>query len=181
MELPKECIAIILSDTTPADACRLSVVSKLFHSAAESDAVWRRFIPSDVVFSTSQSYSQPSLLANSPSKKCTATRPEQVLLGHLPHTLENGEYLIDFNWLDENYGWLTILKYFSQILPHNSCDQFLSNFSAGAEGYFPSKKALYLALSDHPIINNQGHMVIFYFYFYSIIFLHHPHCSDRQS
>jgi len=44
--LPEGCIADILSCTTPTDACRLSLVSKLFHSAAESDALWERFLPS---------------------------------------------------------------------------------------------------------------------------------------
>ncbi|XP_029129526.1 LOW QUALITY PROTEIN: F-box protein PP2-B11-like [Cajanus cajan] len=42
------CIANILCGTTPADACRLSLVSKVFRSAAESDVVWERFLPSDI-------------------------------------------------------------------------------------------------------------------------------------
>jgi len=45
--LPEGCIADILSCTTPVDACRLSLVSKLFHSAADSDAVWESFLPTD--------------------------------------------------------------------------------------------------------------------------------------
>lgn len=45
-ELPEECIAAILSRTTPVDAVRLSLVSKTFRSAADSDAVWNHFIPS---------------------------------------------------------------------------------------------------------------------------------------
>ena len=43
-ELPEECIAIILSRTTPVDAGRLSLVSKTFHSAANFDDVWNRFL-----------------------------------------------------------------------------------------------------------------------------------------
>jgi len=43
-ELPEECIAIILSRTTPVDAGRLSLVSKTFHSAAKFDDVWNRFL-----------------------------------------------------------------------------------------------------------------------------------------
>jgi len=42
--LPQECIAIILSRTTPVDAGRLSVVSKTFCSSADSDEVWTRFL-----------------------------------------------------------------------------------------------------------------------------------------
>ncbi|RHN80569.1 putative phloem protein [Medicago truncatula] len=45
-ELPEECIAAILSRTTPVDAVRLSLVSKTLRSAADSDAVWNHFIPS---------------------------------------------------------------------------------------------------------------------------------------
>ncbi|KAK9291348.1 hypothetical protein L1049_019294 [Liquidambar formosana] len=45
--LPEGCIANILSLTTPPDACRLSLVSPIFRSAAESDDVWERFLPAD--------------------------------------------------------------------------------------------------------------------------------------
>ncbi|KAK7356769.1 hypothetical protein VNO80_16045 [Phaseolus coccineus] len=62
--LPEGSIADILSRTTPIDACRLSLVSKLFRSAADSDAVWERFLPSDYHSIISQ-----SLLPNYPSKK----------------------------------------------------------------------------------------------------------------
>ncbi|KAL2325287.1 hypothetical protein Fmac_024345 [Flemingia macrophylla] len=43
--LPEGCVATILAHTTPKDACRLSLVSKIFRSAAESDAAWERFLP----------------------------------------------------------------------------------------------------------------------------------------
>ncbi|KAA8538880.1 hypothetical protein F0562_025572 [Nyssa sinensis] len=46
-ELPEGCIANVLSLTSPRDACRLSLVASTFRSAAESDAVWGRFLPSD--------------------------------------------------------------------------------------------------------------------------------------
>uniref|UniRef100_A0A5B7BDD5 Putative F-box protein PP2-B10-like n=1 Tax=Davidia involucrata TaxID=16924 RepID=A0A5B7BDD5_DAVIN len=45
--LPEGCIANVLSLTSPRDACRLSLVASTFRSAAESDAVWERFLPSD--------------------------------------------------------------------------------------------------------------------------------------
>lgn len=45
--LPEGCIANIVSLTTPRDACRLCLVSRIFRSAAESDAVWDRFLPPD--------------------------------------------------------------------------------------------------------------------------------------
>ncbi|KAK7278268.1 hypothetical protein RJT34_23294 [Clitoria ternatea] len=62
MELTEGCIADILSHTTPVDACRLSLVSKSFRFAADSDTVWNRFLPSII--------SQSSFLPhNFPSKK----------------------------------------------------------------------------------------------------------------
>ncbi|KAK9735649.1 hypothetical protein RND81_04G217500 [Saponaria officinalis] len=45
--MPEGCIAYTLSYTGPLDACRLATVSKIFKSAADSDAVWVRFLPSD--------------------------------------------------------------------------------------------------------------------------------------
>ncbi|KAF8388382.1 hypothetical protein HHK36_027048 [Tetracentron sinense] len=45
--LPEGCISYILSFTSPADACRLSLISSTFLSAAASDAVWERYLPSD--------------------------------------------------------------------------------------------------------------------------------------
>ncbi|XP_047159429.1 F-box protein PP2-B10-like [Vigna umbellata] len=62
--LPEGCIALILSRTTPVDACRFSLVSKLFNSAAGSDAVWECFLPSDYLSIISE-----CSLPNYPSKK----------------------------------------------------------------------------------------------------------------
>lgn len=67
--LPEGCIANILSHTTPVDACRLSLLCKPFCSAAESDTVWDRFIPTDFLSIVSTSQSVSSLLTTSPSKK----------------------------------------------------------------------------------------------------------------
>ncbi|KAG8501758.1 hypothetical protein CXB51_004665 [Gossypium anomalum] len=44
--LPTYCISLIISFTSPRDACRLSLVSTDFNSATESDAVWESFLPS---------------------------------------------------------------------------------------------------------------------------------------
>ncbi|KAM3742731.1 hypothetical protein ACB098_07G090300 [Castanea mollissima] len=61
--LPVDCIAKVLSLTTPADACRTSLVSTSFKSVAESNAVWDCFVPpeSDYLFSNSSSSSPSSL------------------------------------------------------------------------------------------------------------------------
>ena len=45
--LPEGCISDIVSLTTPKDACTACAVSPIFRAAAESNAVWERFLPSD--------------------------------------------------------------------------------------------------------------------------------------
>ncbi|XP_050273893.1 F-box protein PP2-B15-like [Quercus robur] len=45
--LPRDCVSKILSFTSPADTFRSSMVSSMFHSAAESDVVWEMFLPTD--------------------------------------------------------------------------------------------------------------------------------------
>ncbi|KAF8388383.1 hypothetical protein HHK36_027049 [Tetracentron sinense] len=63
--LPEGCISHILSFTSPADACRLSLISSTFQSAAESDAVWERFLPSDYQEIISRSVSPPTAVFSS--------------------------------------------------------------------------------------------------------------------
>ncbi|KAL8553780.1 hypothetical protein ACS0TY_002170 [Phlomoides rotata] len=64
--LPEDCIATALSLTSPKDACRLSVVASTFRSASQSDAVWSRFLPSDII---SRAADGDSLLYKFHSKK----------------------------------------------------------------------------------------------------------------
>ncbi|XP_010514004.1 PREDICTED: putative F-box protein PP2-B8 [Camelina sativa] len=44
-DLPEECISVIISLTSPQDACIFASVSKTFESAAKSNIVWEKFIP----------------------------------------------------------------------------------------------------------------------------------------
>ncbi|GLT28433.1 hypothetical protein SLA2020_033680 [Shorea laevis] len=46
-DLPNECLALIISLTSPLDACRSSLVSKSFNSAASSDTLWDKFLLAD--------------------------------------------------------------------------------------------------------------------------------------
>ncbi|KAL9408668.1 hypothetical protein AB3S75_047116 [Citrus x aurantiifolia] len=62
--LPAECISNIISLTTPRDACRLSVVSPVFKSAADSDYVWENFLLSDYKQIISNSVSDSSLITS---------------------------------------------------------------------------------------------------------------------
>ncbi|KAF8015956.1 hypothetical protein BT93_H1490 [Corymbia citriodora subsp. variegata] len=53
--LPESCVSAILSFVSPVEACRLSLVSATFLSAADSDVIWARFLPSDHVHIVSSS------------------------------------------------------------------------------------------------------------------------------
>ncbi|KVI11026.1 F-box protein PP2-B15-like [Cynara cardunculus var. scolymus] len=56
--LPEDCLSTILSFTSPADACRLTIAASSLRSAAESDTVWARFLPSDLPSIISRAHSQ---------------------------------------------------------------------------------------------------------------------------
>ncbi|KAG2726591.1 hypothetical protein I3760_01G120300 [Carya illinoinensis] len=58
--LPEECIAKIISKKSPSDACRLSLVSTAFSSAAASNLVWEGFLPPDYQHIISESVSSAS-------------------------------------------------------------------------------------------------------------------------
>ncbi|CAH9129748.1 unnamed protein product [Cuscuta epithymum] len=82
-KLPEGCIAEIVSFTSPADASALSVISKRFKSATESDSVWKKFLPPDIDEIVSKS-SIPSYLA--PTKKDL-----YALLSHSHILLDGGK------------------------------------------------------------------------------------------
>ncbi|CAN6325252.1 unnamed protein product [Urochloa humidicola] len=44
-DLPEACLAHAIALTSPRDACRCAAVSPAFRAAADSDHVWRRFLP----------------------------------------------------------------------------------------------------------------------------------------
>ena len=77
--VPEGCIAAIAALTTPRDACTLAAVLRVFRSAAESDVVWERFLPSDCEAIVARSERGEALLAEIGCKKelymCLANRP----------------------------------------------------------------------------------------------------------
>ncbi|KAJ8753013.1 hypothetical protein K2173_008800 [Erythroxylum novogranatense] len=66
--LPEDCIENVLSLSGPRDTCRLSVISSLFRSAAESDAVWQKYLPPDYRSIIARS-ADPSILTRFSSLK----------------------------------------------------------------------------------------------------------------
>lgn len=67
--LPEGCIAAVVSFTSPRDACRFASISKVFKSAADSDAVWEHFLPSDYREILARSSDGGQSLLDSLSKK----------------------------------------------------------------------------------------------------------------
>lgn len=45
--LPEECISMVLSFTSPLEACRFTAVSNTVRGAAESELLWEKFLPCD--------------------------------------------------------------------------------------------------------------------------------------
>ncbi|KAH6809121.1 hypothetical protein C2S51_026904 [Perilla frutescens var. frutescens] len=67
--LPEESLSEILWRTSPADASRFTVISKALKSAADSDIVWDRFLPSDL----------PEIVSRSESPVIYSTKKELYL------------------------------------------------------------------------------------------------------
>ncbi|KAI3752552.1 hypothetical protein L2E82_24586 [Cichorium intybus] len=56
--LPEDCVSTILSLTSAADACRFMLASSSLRSAAKSDLVWGKFLPSELSSILSRTHSQ---------------------------------------------------------------------------------------------------------------------------
>jgi hypothetical protein len=63
-DLPEACLAYAISLTSPRDACRFAAVSLSFRTTADSDHVWQRFIPGELLDRRAAAVQQPSLAAN---------------------------------------------------------------------------------------------------------------------
>ncbi|KAK8684938.1 hypothetical protein V6N13_040952 [Hibiscus sabdariffa] len=61
--LPEECLCLIISFTSPAEACRSAMVCPALRSAAGSDAVWEKFLPCDYKSVISETSSSATLVS----------------------------------------------------------------------------------------------------------------------
>nr|AFK47300.1 unknown [Lotus japonicus] len=86
--LPEGCIANILSLTSPLDVGRLALVSSAFRSAADSDAVWDRFLPDD--FNSIISHSSSTAAADS-SSSFKSKKDLYLSLSHNPLIIGDGK------------------------------------------------------------------------------------------
>ncbi|OMO88339.1 hypothetical protein COLO4_20291 [Corchorus olitorius] len=82
--LPEECLCLIISLTSPGDACRSALVSPAWTSVADSDAVWERFLPCD---------NYKEIISGSSSSSSLLAMTKKNLYFHLvynPILIENG-------------------------------------------------------------------------------------------
>ncbi|KAK2640874.1 hypothetical protein Ddye_022637 [Dipteronia dyeriana] len=94
LALPEECIAAAISFTSPRDACRLACVSTTFKSAADSDAVWDRFLPPEYLSAISNPVPVSGSSSSTWSKK-------ELYLRMGPTLIQNGK--LSF-WFDRSSG-----------------------------------------------------------------------------
>ncbi|KAL5230695.1 hypothetical protein ABZP36_029471 [Zizania latifolia] len=94
-DLPGACLADVIALTSPRDACRLAAVSPLFRAAAESDAVWDRFLPADV--------NRAILPGLAPAPAPTGQKKKVVYLGlcDKPVPVDDGSMMV---WLEKESG-----------------------------------------------------------------------------
>ncbi|KAM5561828.1 putative F-box protein PP2-B12 [Rosa sericea] len=79
--LPEGCIANVISLTSPPDACRLSVLSRVIRLAAESDAVWDKFLPPET----------HEILSHSATASAAKSKKELYMsLSHMPVLIDDG-------------------------------------------------------------------------------------------
>ncbi|TYH49962.1 hypothetical protein ES332_D10G172500v1 [Gossypium tomentosum] len=117
--LPDDCISLIISLTSPRDACRLALLSHAFNSIADSNAVWQMFLPLDYIHIISNSSSPPSLLSL-PKKDLYSTLCYHPILTHngdMKFQLEKesgkkwymvGARALSIQWVDTPRHWTWI-------------------------------------------------------------------------
>ncbi|XP_058214898.1 F-box protein PP2-B15 [Rhododendron vialii] len=89
--LPQDCVARILSFTSPRDACRVSLVCTVVGAAAKTDEVWGKFLPSDYLEVLSRLVEYSSLVFKS--------KKELYLWLCNPNLIDNGNKMF---WLDKS-------------------------------------------------------------------------------
>ncbi|KAH9755363.1 F-box protein PP2-B15 [Citrus sinensis] len=134
--LPEDCVAIILSLTSPSDACRSTLVSSTLRSAAKSDVVWEKFLPSDYQDLVSRSITSlkfsskkelylrlcnPTLIAN--GRKSFKVDKSS---GKKSYVLSARELSITWSDNPENWRWKPSLKSSNMLSPNTMYGAYLS-------------------------------------------------------
>ncbi|OMO88401.1 hypothetical protein COLO4_20278 [Corchorus olitorius] len=115
--LPEECLCLIISLTSPRDACRSALVSPAFRSVADSDTVWERFLPCDykeIISASSSSSSSLLSLAKKDLYFHLALNPILIESGRMSFQLDKetgkkcymlGARALSIIWGDKSQYW----------------------------------------------------------------------------
>ncbi|KAK9214282.1 hypothetical protein WN944_006275 [Citrus x changshan-huyou] len=147
-DLPAKCISRIISLTTPRDASRLALVCPAFRSAADSDSVWEKFLPSDYEGFISNS----SLIDRKKKDLYFHLCRNPILFDNNTASFgleqESGKkcYMAGAKWIYENSG-----------ISHRDCEMIPS--SAGSS--CTSNGVRILTKSMMPLLNHPKSQVIF--------------------
>ncbi|RLM93581.1 F-box protein PP2-B10-like [Panicum miliaceum] len=100
-DLLEACMAQAIALTSPRDACRCAVVSPAFRAAADSDHVWRAFLPPQL-----DNRYRPAPVVLQPAPAPTAARSKEAYLGlcEAPGVAAVGEDSGCRVWLDRGTG-----------------------------------------------------------------------------
>ncbi|KAL4567105.1 hypothetical protein LXL04_022679 [Taraxacum kok-saghyz] len=116
LELPEGCLSEVLSLTSPRDACRAASITKGFTSAADSDAVWERFLPPDYREVIARSVSLSPLVFDTKKQLYLFLSDSHILLdhGHLSFHVDKesgkkcymlGAKELSIAWQDDSRYW----------------------------------------------------------------------------
>jgi hypothetical protein len=76
--LPEDCFAHILSFTSPIDVCRVSLISSIVQSMADSDNVWEKFLPHDYQGIVSRLVDSPLMCTSKKELFVTLCKPQPI-------------------------------------------------------------------------------------------------------
>lgn len=120
--LPEDCVSKILTYTSPLDACNFSMVSSTLHSAANSDSLWRSFLPSDYEDIISRTLNPLTLQSCSSYKHLFFSLCQQPLLldrGHIVSrihlqlisitTIHRFHACMNSQWVWQNHGQVYVV------------------------------------------------------------------------
>ncbi|KAL4296271.1 hypothetical protein GQ457_12G001940 [Hibiscus cannabinus] len=117
--LPEECLCLIISFTSPAEACRSAMVCPVLRSAADSDAVWEKFLPCDYKSIILESSSSATLVSMGKKELYFSLFSHPILIqnntmgtGLAAGAITHGTFSVD----QRLPVWLAMLDRFEQAL-----------------------------------------------------------------
>ncbi|KAK4750930.1 hypothetical protein SAY87_004412 [Trapa incisa] len=138
--LPGDCVSAVLSKTSPRDVGRLSAASSTFRSAAESEDLWEKFLPSNHL----------DIVARSEAPVKFSTKKELFFGLCNPRLVDNGRKARFLCWVD-----VSISLYFTFLRIHPLFFYVKQSFKlerpTGRISYILSARELSITWSNDPM------------------------------